>query len=259
MAEHPFDSAAHEYDRIFTDPVPGRWFRDTVWGQVQTFFSPNHDVLDLGCGTGEDAVWMAGQDLHVTALDLSSEMLETAKQKAERTGLSKKILFQKGDLASLALDGVYDGALSNFGAVNCVFDLKTLAERLAPAIRRGGYVIFVVMGPYCPWEIIWYLLHGRVSQAFRRFRSSTEARVSENETIRIWYPSPRRFQKDFAPHFKKVKSVAVGTLVPPPYLDGLVKKGKPFFHTLWKVEQRLGTVFPFTWLNDHFLMVLKRV
>jgi len=258
MTSNPFDFAAREYDRTFTDPIPGRWFRNAVWSHVTPLFKPGDHILDLGCGTGEDTVWMANQGISIFAVDASSKMIEMAHQKAVGSNVSDSITFRQADFANLSLDSRFDGALSNFGAVNCVENLNALAEQLSIAIKPGGRVVFVVMGPYCPWEIIWYLLHGRVGQAFRRFRSSVDAHVANGKTIRIWYPSPKRFQKEFAPFFEKEKIVGIGSLTPPPYMGRLVAMWKTMFKMMWRLEHTFGSYFPLTWLNDHFLMVLKR-
>jgi SAM-dependent methyltransferase len=260
---HPFDAAASRYDETFTARIPGRWFRDTVWTSVKKVFQKGDHVLDLGCGTGEDAVWLAGQGVRVTAVDVSEEMLRTAKIKAERAGAAEAIRFIRRDLDRLKEDAsglgpAYDGALSNFGALNCVADLKPLAEALSGCIRTGGHALFVIMGPVCPWEIAWFLSRGRLKEAFRRFSPDTEARVGDGETIRIRYPSPRRLRRDFSPFFRAMKTIGLGTLVPPPYLGGIVERAPGLFRRMWAVESRLGSFFPWTWLNDHYLMILKR-
>jgi len=257
---HPFDAAAGEYDRSFTDQVPGRWFREIVWHRVRTAFRSGDRILDLGCGTGEDAIWLAEQGIEVTAVDISREMLEAARRKAEAAGLLHRISFLRGDLATLEVPAQppYDGVLSNFGPLNCVERLHPFAERLAACLRPGASAVFVVMGPVCPWEILWYLLHGRIKTAFRRFGGGVEAHVGGGETLKVWYPSPRRFRHQLHPYFRKRELVGLGTLVPPPYLRGFVERARGIFGKLASVERRWGGTFPFTWLNDHYLMVMNR-
>ncbi len=260
---HPFDAVALEYDETFTERLPGRWFRDTVWSSVKTAFQKGDHVLDLGCGTGEDAVWLAGQGIRVTAVDVSEEMLHTARKKAEKAGVTDSIRFVQKDLTALSDDTTglspsYDGVLSNFGALNCVEDLKTLAKTLSGRIRSGGRVFLVLMGPVCPWEIVWFLSQGRFKKAFRRFSANTEAHVGNGETIRIRYPSSRLVRLAFSPFFKPLKTIGIGALLPPPYLGGIVEKAPGFFKRIWTLESRLGAFFPWTWLNDHYLIILKR-
>jgi len=264
IKSQPFDGEAARYDETFTRRLPGRWFRDTVWSTVEAFFQKGDHALDLGCGTGEDAIWLAKRGLRVTAMDHSREMLRAARRKAEQAGVIDSILFVEKDLALLSKDTErmgpsYDGVLSNFGALNCLEDLKPLAEFLSRRIRPGGSVCLVLMGPLCPWEILWFLCRGRGKEALRRFSAGRKARVGDMASVRVWYPSPRRVRLDFAPAFRPIKTVGIGTLVPPPYLDGMVEKARGFFEGMWKLESRLGRFFPWTWLNDHYLILLKRV
>jgi hypothetical protein len=53
--------------------------------------------------------------------------------------------------------------------------------------------------------------------------------------------------------------VGLGTLVPPPYLHGMVMKGERFFRWMADLEQRFNGIFPFTWLNDHYMIGLERI
>jgi SAM-dependent methyltransferase len=263
MVLHPFDVAADDYDASFTDHPPGRWFRDAVWHHAREAFHPGEHLLDLGCGTGEDAVWLARQGYRVTAVDVSAKMLERSRMKAEAAGMADRITFLRSDLSTW--DGestgpleTFDGVLSNFGPLNCLESLRPLAGRLSRCLKPGGAAMLVVMGPICPWEILWYLIRGQGRKAFRRFKSPVEAHVAGGETIRVWYPSARRLRRAFSPHFSPVFTLGLGTLVPPPYLDRLVARGEGFFRALASLEFRLGRYFPFTWLNDHYLIKLKK-
>jgi len=56
-----FDSLAASYDRGFGLSPAGRLFRFRVAERVMSAAPPGARVLDIGCGTGEDAIWLAAQ------------------------------------------------------------------------------------------------------------------------------------------------------------------------------------------------------
>jgi ubiquinone/menaquinone biosynthesis C-methylase UbiE len=115
-----FDAFATDYDSDFTYTRLGQMLRGRVWEILARTFHPGDHVLELACGTGEDALWLAGHGVRVTATDGSAEMVQTARQKAQQTGLdglidAKQISFQ--DFVNMphpeAL--IYGGIFSNFG------------------------------------------------------------------------------------------------------------------------------------------------
>src|SRR5206468_1150212 len=61
----------------------------------------NKKVLNLGCGLGEEAVYLALSGASVTAIDISQEMLNTTKKLAARYGVSKKITYSKMSVEDL--------------------------------------------------------------------------------------------------------------------------------------------------------------
>jgi SAM-dependent methyltransferase len=263
---HPFDAAAAGYDAAFTDRLLGRWLRAIVWQRLEENFSAGQRVLELGCGTGEDAVWLARRGISVTATDVSAAMLERTRHKAEQAGVGERVITRHLDLASLAHAEAawtkqtcgFDGAFSNFGPLNCVEDRRGLADGLAGIVRPGGRVVLVVMGPLCPWEIAWHLLGGKPRAAFRRLRSGKQARVGEGGTLRVWYPSHRRLAREFAPYFRNVEVAGVGLLLPPSEMGRLVERAPRFFRRLAELDRRLAGRVPWRWLNDHYLLVLER-
>lgn len=262
----PFDGAAATYDATFTDTRLGRLLREAVWARLARHFQPGMRILELNCGTGEDAIWLARRGLHVTATDSSPAMLAVAQAKAERAGVADRVVFRLVDLARSGdwrvgnrdWGGRFDGVLSNFGGLNCVADRRPLAASLARVVRPGGRVALVVMGPLYPWEVAWHLAHGEVRTAFRRFRSGVEARVGDGAAVRVWYPAPRRLRGEFAPCFRHLETVGIGLLLPPSYLDHLVEQWSRLFELLASADRRLGDLPPAAWLSDHYLSVFER-
>ena len=86
-----FDEAAASYDSDFAGTTPGLWLRQSVWGHLRPFVRPGMQALDLGCGTGEDAQWLARNGCHVTAADGSAAMLEQVAAKASGLHLERRV------------------------------------------------------------------------------------------------------------------------------------------------------------------------
>jgi SAM-dependent methyltransferase len=216
-----FDAFAGDYDDNFTHSGLGRLLRPRVWATLAQYFTPGQRVLELACGTGEDALWLARQGIRVTATDGSAEMVRVAQAKTAAAGVAvEQLSLQQlmagqrplnqnslgGDRSSptgsTSLGGGlrpppgrstkvasrFDGAYSNFGGLNTINAWPLLAKRLADLIKPGGTLILVPMGPFCPWEIAWYVAHGQPKVAFRRFGGSAPAKIGER-VIPIWYPS----------------------------------------------------------------------
>lgn len=267
QSEQPFDAVAAEYDAQFTRQRLGGWLRAAVHRHLADLVQTGDTVLELGCGTGEDALWLARQGAHVLATDASAAMLEVARAKAAASGGGDQIKFAHLDLAEIGradtagfplLSPAYDAVLANFGVLNCVPDRRPLAAWLARRVRPGGRLALVVMSPICPWEIGWFLAHGRFGTAVRRLRAGAEANLGDGARVRVWYPSPRRLCAEFAPAFRQLYTAGIGVLLPPSYLSNLVDRWPVPFARLAAWEARLPRRFPFSWLADHSLIVFER-
>jgi SAM-dependent methyltransferase len=243
MSTAVFDAVAPTYDAEFTDTRLGRWLRARVWRHLT--FAPGSHVLEIGCGTGEDAAWLGRRGVSVLATDVSPAMLTVAAQKTN--GLP--VAFARQDAANLTVDGIFEGAFANFGVLNCVSDLACLAERLP--LRTGGTFVAVVMGPFCLWETAWYALHGDIQRATRRWRPATASIGGAD--LPLWYPSPRHLTAAFKPRFALRHCEGLGTLLPPSYLSGLVDRWPTAFAWLARHDSRLGTR-----LADHYVAVFER-
>jgi len=254
----PFDRMAADYDRSFTEGTIGQRVRAAVRRRLQAAFRPGERVLELNCGTGEDAVHLASRGIRVLATDVSTEMLAMARAKVERAGLAGLVEVTRmpiEDLARHPPTGSFDGVLSNFGGLNCVDDLPGVAAGLAAMTRPGARALLCVMGPAVPWEWGWYLAHGRPREATRRLRRAGAA--WHGLTIR--YPSIGRMRRAFAPHFAQRRVSAIGALLPPTFAEPWAARHPRLLAALDHLERRAETTWPLPWLADHFLIELERV
>ena len=251
-----FDQLAPRYDADFGAGRIGTLLRYAVWDRIDRAFTAGGRVLDLGCGTGEDAVHLAAAGMRVIALDASRGMVEQARAKAAASGLGDRI--EVHELAIERLDALpsgppFDAVLSNFGALNCVDDLAALARAVARRVRPGARMALCVMGPVVPWEWVWHLGKREPRKAFRRLRPGG----TSWRGVRVRYPTPAAVARAFAP-FRVARTSAVGALLPPPYAERWAARHPGLVAALARWERRLERVPPLPWLADHYLIELER-
>lgn len=253
-----FDSFAAGYDRGFARTGPGRMLRQAVWGHLDASVMPGMRALDLGCGTGEDALWLARSGCEVTAVDASPAMLDVAWRKALTEGVGDRVETRLFDLnAPQELDGPFDLVLSDFGALNCVVDLAPLAEILRRAVAPGGLIACVVMGRFCALETLWYGLHGK-STAWRRWSGRTSADIGGKKIpVRYWQPGD--LARALGPSFRIEAIHPVGLFLPPSDLFPLIERRPCLFAALARWERRAADMGPLAYLADHHLTLLRSV
>src|SRR5690349_828683 len=89
-------------------------------------------ALDLGCGEGADAVWLAKQGWQVTAVDISGVALERAASHAAEAGVT--IDFQRRDLATSLPEGEFDLVSAQFLHFWGEFDREKILRRAAASV-----------------------------------------------------------------------------------------------------------------------------
>jgi ubiquinone/menaquinone biosynthesis C-methylase UbiE len=153
MQPQAFDVYAQQYDEHFTNSLIGKAQRSQVYRQLlKTISAGIKHVLEVNCGTGQDAVWLAQQGMDVLATDVSEGMLAVARQKAGKQQIRFKQL--KSQEISTLQPAIYDLIFSNFGGLNCLDASELTAfKNGCGALQMGAdRLVLVVMSNGCWWE-----------------------------------------------------------------------------------------------------------
>lgn len=262
IARAPFDAVAERYDEGFTFSKIGQAQRSAVWRELARTFHAGDRVLEIGCGTGVDACFLADRGVRVVACDSSSAMIEVAARRVRETGADNVDLrvLAAENLAEIEQEGPFDGVFSNFGALNCVEDLNAVGQDLGRLLKPGGTALLCFLGPSCIWEVVWYLLKAKPRKAFRRWRSAgTTAELAPESRIQVRYYGVRSMARIFAPSLRLRSWRGIGLLVPPSYVE-LFAKRLPALLQLAEWADSLLTRCPVIRAgSDHILVKLERV
>jgi SAM-dependent methyltransferase len=240
-----FDKIAPRYDAVWSDTPVGKAQRSAVWNRVDPLFKKGDFVLDLGCGTGVDALHLQSLGVSVYGIDSSPRMVELARRRGVEADCCPIEHLQYFDLR-------LDGVISNFGALNCLASLASIAGSLGRMVRSGGHLALCLMSRVCLWEIAFYSSHGNPRKAFRRLRG----RANSSLGAPVFYPSNTAIVSAFKKDFRLLNFFGIGVAVPPSYVT---------FLTDWEVEnlaaldQRLAHKPILRSLADHRLYIFERV
>ncbi|ELS50377.1 class I SAM-dependent methyltransferase [Streptomyces viridochromogenes] len=109
-------------------------------------------ALDLGCGEGADAVWLASRGWRVTGVDISHTALERAAVHAAEAGVSDRTVWERHVLGETFPEG-------SFGLVNVQFlqspvelDQRRILRRAAAAVDAGGTLLIVMHAGWPSWQ-----------------------------------------------------------------------------------------------------------
>jgi SAM-dependent methyltransferase len=256
-----FDSLAETYDSVFTTSAIGRAQRSVVREHALAAFAPGSHILELNCGTGADALFLANAGRKLTACDGSPGMIRQARHNMRSAAPDAELEFlvlPNEDISTLAEGPYFDGAFSNFSGLNCVEDLSSVSQQLAMRLRPGAPFLMCLSTRYCLWEIGYYLLRGNTRKALRRCRGSSQARVGA-VTFPVYYPTLSQLRRDFAPGFRLVSVTGIGVTVPPSYLESWIARHPRVLAWMEQMDSVMCTWPVLRTLGDHMLLQMERV
>lgn len=251
-----FDVLAGHYDVVFTKSRTGRAQRMMSRKWLQPLLTGTMHILEINCGTGEDAYWLAKQGHMVTATDQSNRMIAMAKAKGVHTNPS---------FYTCAFDTLiktfpkqqFDLVFSNFAGMNCVSpaDLFVLSSELHALLKPGGHLAAVIFGKHCLWELLYYLGKGKMRAACRRWTNKpVMVPLADGVYQPVYYYSISRFAQLMYP-MQLVQKKPVGLFIPPSYMEGAMQQRRHFFRTLEHLEQRAAWLPS---LADHVFLLFKK-
>jgi len=256
-AAEAFDAVAEAFDERFGSWASVAAQRRAVRTELVRAFAPGTRVIEIGGGTGEDAVWLAQMGCEVLLTDPSPTMVRIASAKLHPYDVPAPIAVAAEDLKSLPRTKPFDGAFSNFAALNCVVDLSAVARGLSGLIRPGGRLLLVVFGACPPGEWITQIARSDPRNAFRRSaRGNVEARLGGLKfTVR--YHRRRELIKSFAPAFRFVGRRGIGVFVPPSAAEPWITSHPRLLGALERMDRFASR--PLAMFGDHVLYEFERV
>lgn len=255
-----FDSVASFYDGPFGNNEIIQRMRAALLEALTRRVSPGARLLDLGCGTGIDAVHLAARGYRVVAIDASPQMVARTRARSAEEGLTERVTaLELGIEALERLSGeVFDSIYSDLGALNCVPDLPAVAARCAALLPAGGVFVTSVMGRLCPWELAYFSVCGDLRRARVRLAPGAVPVSLNGGTVWTRYYRPKEFLEAFRGSFTADATRALGLFSPPPYLVGFNRRFRRTDQALWWLDRRLGASPLLRNAGDHFLMVLRK-
>jgi len=254
-----FDGVADFYDEVFTYSTIGQAQRRKVWAKLLAAFPRGSRILELNCGTGEDARYLMERGRSVVACDASHSMIQVAKRRSP-SGANANVEFlnlANEDLGFMPSHELFDGAFSNFSGLNCLVELRPFASNLAALVKPSGPVLLCLWSRVCVAEFFWYLLHGQPRKACRRFSGKTAAKIGA-ATIPVTYPTVSSVRRAFSPWFELRSRCAVGLFVPPSYVEGWMSKHPKILARLERLDQASAEWPICRDAGDHVLLELVR-
>ncbi|MFN8472666.1 MAG: methyltransferase domain-containing protein [Anaerolineae bacterium] len=229
-----YDGIAASYDAQVQGDT---WMRHILWQHFLAVFEPGDSVLDVTCGTGTDAIFLAQHGICLTAMDISPGMVQRLHAKVTHVGIGERVHALIGDAANLAMCGSvrFDGIISTFAGLNTIEDPAAFACAAARLLRPCGHLIVHMLSRCSAWEWLGLAARGHWPEARNLCRRERRVYSIDGKPVphRLYLPC-EAYATFFAPHFRLHRAYSLGALRPPHTLRSVPRP----------VAQALGAMEP---------------
>lgn len=109
-------------------------------------------ALDLGCGEGGDAIWLARRGWRVSAVDISATALRRVAARASAAGVADRITCEQHDLGRTFPAGRFDLVSAQYLQSPLHFPRERVLQAAAHAVGVGGLLLIVEHASIAPWS-----------------------------------------------------------------------------------------------------------
>src|SRR5450756_679336 len=145
-----FDSKADTYDSWYMTPLGA--YEDELESALvfkHVGVVRGKTVLDVGCGTGLYSIRLSEGGADITAVDISSKMIEIARRKAQDRG--QYIWYDQADMAKLPYENRTFDMVVSITALEFAADPLLALMEMARVLRPGGKLVVGVLNNDSPW------------------------------------------------------------------------------------------------------------
>ncbi len=244
-----YEDLAGDYDCRFNNP------RLNYMRSVEKLFLletlKSGMILDIGCGTGEQSLFLAKKGYHVLGVDISREMLTKANQSAKEGMLKDKLSLVIASAEALPFrDKSFDGLISIFGVFNHIPGVHHAFQETYRVLKNGGVAVFTVVNR---WNLTWWI-YALLRLKFRWLISSLRSKEYTVNGLWTYYFS----RNDLKNILKKIGfKVKIGSMLI--FIYPFTTRNLIFYEKLFIVlEDALRWKSPFNSLGYYLLVSLEK-
>jgi len=260
-----YDQTASTYDLVEgRNAISERVRRTTIDAALATF-KEGDLVLELGCGTGRDAIEMALNGIRVVATDVSPQMVSSTIARARREGVGALVTVKSAPAVLAAREGgPYDGVYSNGAVLNLEPDLLGVAAGMRETLRSGGHAVLTVANRISLFELAVYPIALRPRKAFRKLGATVPIPISreglgKRYVVPTRFLTPREFRGIFGRGFDLESTRALQAITPPWNFVDMASRFHAAVGPLERIEDRFGSGWILRNLGAIYLMILRRM
>ncbi len=263
-----YDLISGTYDGVEAANAVGRRLRRHMQAALFRTFRPGDRVLELGCGTGIEALALAERGVEVVATDVSEEMVDVVRRKAASAGLRNLVprRLAARDVGALVEEfggASFDGSYSHGGVLNMDPRIDEAAAALRRLLRPGARFLCTVVNQTSLFEAVFYPLVLKPRKGYRRLGRDVPIPITRHEAHRSFvvptrFYSPRAFVRTLGDGFVLRRLEGLQILLPPWNLSDWMDRLAPLARAAEAIEDRLADRRPFNSWGSIFLAELER-
>lgn len=258
-----FDKTAPSMDTVVLRNPINAWMRQVNFSVLRKSFPAGCTLLELGCGTGEEARRLAEKGCRILAIDVSEGMVARARNKAESSGLRDRIIIQQGRTADMEKIvqmspwRTFDGAYASF-SLTYEPGLREICTSLHRILKPGALFICTLPNKIVLSEALIYGFQLRFRQVTWRFARPLHREIEGHQLIIQAY-RPQEVVRSFDGLFRLRSLIGVPVFLPPVYLHPFYRRLGRGQRLLQRLDSLLDSYYPWNHLGEHTLFIFQRL